>query len=61
MGRNDKTKQAEEELRLARLLHRRAEGRSDMEEVRRILNKNARALTPGHVERLWQEHNDLLR
>ncbi len=48
-------------MRLARLLHRRAEGRSDMGEVRRILNKNARALTPGHVEQLWQEHNDLLR
>ncbi len=48
-------------MRLARLLHRRAEGRSDMEEVRRILNKNARFLAPGHVERLWQEYNDLLR
>ncbi|RKY24400.1 MAG: sigma-54-dependent Fis family transcriptional regulator [Planctomycetota bacterium] len=61
MARDDKTKRAEEELRLARLLHRRAESRSDTEEVRRILRRNAKSLTPEYIERLWQEYNDLLR
>ena len=61
MARDDKTKQAEEELRLARLLYRRAEGRSDFEEVRRILQRNAKSLTTDYVEHLWEEYNYLLK
>jgi Nif-specific regulatory protein len=61
LARNDKNKQVEEELRLARLLHRRAEGRSDIEEVRRILARNAKRLAPDYVERLWEEYDNLLK
>jgi len=48
-------------MRLARLLYRRAEGRSDFEEVRRILARNAKSLSPDYVERLWGEYNYLLK
>jgi hypothetical protein len=61
LGRDEKNRQAEEALRLARLLHRRAAGRADMEEVRRILARHARHLAPEYVERLWEEHNDVMR
>jgi transcriptional regulator with GAF, ATPase, and Fis domain len=61
LAREDKTKQVEEELRLARLLRRRAEGRSDIEEVRHVLSRSAKRLTPEYVERLWEEYDNLLK
>jgi Nif-specific regulatory protein len=63
LARNNKNKkgQAEEELRLARLLRRRAERRSDLEEVRRILERNSKNVSPDYVERLWAEYDDLLK
>jgi len=51
----------EEELRLARLLHRRAQKASDFREVRAILERNAKALSPEYVEQAWNEYNDLLK
>jgi len=48
-------------LRLARLLHRRAESRSDTEEIRHILKRNAKYLSPSYTERLWDEYNNLLK
>ena len=48
-------------MRLARLLHRRAESRSDTEEIRHILKRNAKHLSPSYTERLWDEYNNLLK
>ncbi len=56
-----KKEHLEEELRLARLLHRRAQKPSDFREVRAILERNAKALSPGYVEQAWEEYNDLLK
>jgi len=48
-------------LRLAQLLHRRARTGSDVEEIRRILSRNSKHLSPDYVEQLWNEHNGLLK